>query len=123
MNNFIKTRTGRILKAFKFSMQGFKFALKQHPIQDELVACAILVPVAIYVDIASIERLMLLGSLFFVLVAEMFNTAIEVVVDRISTEQHPLSGAAKDLGSATAFICIVWACIVWAYVLWPVLFS
>ena len=66
---------------------------------------------------------MLLGSLFFVLVAEMFNTAIEVVVDRISTEQHPLSGAAKDLGSATAFICIVWACIVWAYVLWPVLFS
>jgi len=123
MSDFIKTRIARILKAVTFSMQGFKFALKQRPIQDELIACAVLAPIAIYVDVTTIERLMLLGSLFLVILAEVFNTAIEVVIDRISTEQHPLSGAAKDLGSAAVFLCIAWACIVWAYILWPVLVS
>ena len=30
--------------------------------------------------------------------AEMFNSAIERLVDRVSTDIHPLSGQAKDLG-------------------------
>ncbi|MDD2943517.1 MAG: diacylglycerol kinase, partial [bacterium] len=34
-------------------------------------------------------------------------------IDRISSDRHPLSGQAKDLGSAAVMIALVWAAITW----------
>jgi diacylglycerol kinase (ATP) len=48
---------------------------------------------------------------------EIVNTAIEVVIDRISLEINPLSGVAKDLGSALVTIAIIMACATWLSVL------
>ena len=42
------------------------------------------------------EKTILLSSILFVLFAEIINTAIEVTIDRIGKEIHPLSGLAKD---------------------------
>ena len=47
---------------------------------------------------------MLVGSVFLVLIVELLNTGIETVVNRISAEQHHLSGMAKDAGSAAVFV-------------------
>ena len=47
---------------------------------------------------------MLVSSVFLVLIVELLNTGIETVVNRISTEQHHLSGMAKDTGSAAVFV-------------------
>jgi diacylglycerol kinase (ATP) len=52
-----------------------------------------------------------------VLIVELINTAIEVVVDRISADRHELSGLAKDVGSAAVFVALVLACIVWGLIL------
>ncbi len=52
----------------------------------------------------------------------MLNSAVEVVVDRLSTERHPLSGYAKDLGSAAVFFALVLLFSTWALVLWDRLF-
>ena len=49
------------------------------------------------------------------------NSAIEATVDRISMERHPLSGKAKDLGSAAVGFCIMLAIIHWLVILWPLL--
>lgn len=43
----------------------------------------------------------------FLLMAELVNTAIEYIIDRISSEIHPLSGMAKDVGSAIVFLAVV----------------
>jgi diacylglycerol kinase (ATP) len=56
---------------------------------------------------------MLLISVLFVLFAEVVNTAIEATIDRISLDIHPLSGLAKDLGSAAVFIAILICASVW----------
>ncbi len=48
---------------------------------------------------------------------EIVNTAIEAVVDRIGFEIHPLSGLAKDLGSAAVLVSIVIAICIWLIVL------
>ncbi len=42
----------------------------------------------------------MVGSLVLILIAELLNSAIEAVVDRIGAERHELSGRAKDIGSA-----------------------
>jgi len=55
---------------------------------------------------------------FLVLMCEMLNSAIEAVVDRIGTEQHPLSGQAKDLGSAATFFAMLMFVGVWGPICW-----
>ena len=64
----------------------------------------------------TVEQLLLLGSLIFVITAELVNTAIESVVDRIGTEQHPLSGQAKDLGSAIVLVSNLTVLLVWGMI-------
>ena len=53
-----------------------------------------------------------------VIMAELINSAIEAVVDRISHDLHPLSGQAKDIGSATVFVSLVIFVILWSTTLW-----
>ncbi len=65
-----------------------------------------------------VEFALLLGSCLLVMMAEMFNSAIERVVDRIGTETHPLSGEAKDLGSAGVFIAMMLVLVVWIPIGW-----
>lgn len=55
-------------------------------------------------------------ALLVVLLAEIINTAIEAVVDRISLEIHPLSGLAKDLGYLAVMVSVIIAILIWASV-------
>ena len=68
-------------------------------------------------DITAMQRCALIVSLLLVLLVETLNTAIETTIDRIDLEIHPLSGLAKDLGSAAVFISLVIAGFVWMTIL------
>ena len=52
------------------------------------------------------------------MIVELVNTAIELVVDRVGTDHHELSGRAKDVGSAAVFTSIALAILVWGLVAW-----
>ena len=60
---------------------------------------------------------MLLGSLMFVLIVELLNSAVEATVDRISKDKHNLAGQAKDMGSAAVFLSLLNAAMVWMLIL------
>jgi len=60
----------------------------------------------------------MISSLLLVLMVELLNSAIEAVVDRIGTGIHPLSGQAKDLGSAAVMLSLIHVVVVWPLVLW-----
>jgi diacylglycerol kinase (ATP) len=47
------------------------------------------------------------------MVCELFNSAIEAVVDRIGPEHHELSGRAKDIASATVMLTSGLAALIW----------
>jgi len=51
------------------------------------------------------------------LIVEMLNSAIEALVDRVSLEQHELSGFAKDVASAAVLLSLVIFLFVWAIIL------
>lgn len=118
MKSFVSSRIHRIANAFTYSAQGFKAALKQKPFQEELIVCTALLPIALWVDVSGIERLLLIGCLVWVLFAEMINTAVEVAIDRVGPERHILSGMAKDIGSAAVLLSIIWTVTVWVCILW-----
>jgi diacylglycerol kinase (ATP) len=56
--------------------------------------------------------------MFFVLIVELLNSAIEATVDRIGQERHQLSGLAKDIGSAAVFLSLLLLAVTWILVLW-----
>jgi diacylglycerol kinase (ATP) len=56
--------------------------------------------------------LMLMFIITFVLVAEMFNSAIEATVDLVSDKYHPLAKFAKDISAGAVLITTIMAIIV-----------
>jgi len=65
---------------------------------------------------------MLLMGGIFVLAAECLNTAIERVVDDISTEKRDLAKQAKDCGSACVAVTAIGVGIAWICVLGGLIF-
>jgi diacylglycerol kinase (ATP) len=54
------------------------------------------------------------------LLAEIINSAIEAVVDRVGLEHHELSGRAKDMGSSAVFLGLTLCAVIWAGVIYDV---
>jgi diacylglycerol kinase (ATP) len=107
----------RLQKAFYCSMSGFRFVIQHEAaFRQELLLVIILTPLAFVIGTSTLEVLCLLGSLVLVLIVEILNTAIEVVIDRISHEVHPLSKHAKDLGSAAVFLALVFVGATWFWI-------
>lgn len=108
----------RVVKATMFSLQGLRWAWRyEQAIRQEMLLFIALVPLALWLDVSPLERLLLLGSWAFVIVVELLNSAIEATVDRIGIEHHKLSGRAKDIGSAAVFCSILLAVSTWLVIL------
>ena len=108
----------RVIKAAGYSCQGLKATFKyEAAFRQELALLLILIPLAIWLGDNGIEYALLIGSCLLVLITELFNSAIEAVVDRFGGEMHELSGRAMDMGSAAVFVALVNAVLVWVFVL------
>lgn len=108
----------RIYKAAYCSYKGFKAAHKyEAAFRQEVIMCAILAPISFFLATSTTELMVLLMTLAFVLFAEIINSAIEALADKITTEHDELIGRAKDLGSAGVFIAFSLLVFCWVTVL------
>ncbi|MFO7749155.1 MAG: diacylglycerol kinase [Desulfobacteraceae bacterium] len=108
-----------IIRATGYSLKGLKGALAhEEAFRQEIWASAVLMPLALFLGQGGVEKAVLCASLLLVLIVELINSAIEAVVDRIGKENHPLSGMAKDLGSAAVMVSLINVVIVWSLILW-----
>jgi diacylglycerol kinase (ATP) len=109
----------RIAAAFRYSIAGFQTAWRhEHAFRQELMVAVPATILALVLKISAFQKLALIAVLGLVLLVELLNAAIEAVVDRVSLERHPLSKAAKDLGSAAVALAITMAGATWAVVLY-----
>lgn len=113
-----KTGFARLIDATRYSMQGMKAAWQNEAaFRQELAAVVILVPVAVFIARDITQFLLLAAPLLILLLAELVNSALEAVVDRIGDEPHELSGRAKDMGSAVVFISLLLAFVSWLLII------
>ena len=75
-----------------------------------VAAIAVLLAV-LFLKVTPLEFGLLALSILAVLCAEMFNTAIEAVVDLVSPDYHPLAKTAKDTAAGAVFIAACGAAI------------
>jgi diacylglycerol kinase (ATP) len=104
----------RIINAAGYSWSGLKAAYtNEAAFRQELWLTIALAPIAIYFGPSYADKAILVASLVFILLIEILNSALEAVVDRFGDEIHPLSGRAKDMGSAAVLLAFVIAGLVW----------
>ena len=108
-----------ILKNTKYAIDGLKIALKTETSFKIEVIFFVILQFAIFLLFPlAIEYKMILSiTLFFPLIAELINSAIERVVDLYTTEFHQLAKEAKDIGSSVVFVTISMTVVIWVYVI------
>lgn len=110
----------RLVNATGYSYQGFKAAFQhEEAFRQEMMLCLLLAPIGIWLGDNGVERALLVGSLFIVLLTELLNSAVEATIDRFGGEHHELSGRAKDIASAAVFTSLGMVVCVWFLVLIP----
>ena len=113
----------RLVLATQNSFRGIANCYRnESAFRQETWVASVLVPAGLWLGHTGIERSLLVGAVLLLMLVEILNSAVEAVVDRLSTERHPLSGYAKDLGSAAVFFALVLLFSTWALVLWGRLF-
>ena len=109
----------QILRALVWSAKGLRAAWSHEAsFRLEGYLLVILFPLGLWLGDGALEKAMLCGSLILVLSAELLNSAVEAVVDKVSPEFHELAGRAKDMGSAAVFLLMVNVMLCWGLVLW-----
>ncbi len=108
----------RLLRSFGNSWKGFAGAFREEAaFRQELALALVVVPAGLWLGRNGVERALLVGPMLLVLVVELLNSAVEATVDRVSLERHPLSGLAKDIGSAAVFTSFALLALTWLLVL------
>lgn len=119
MANGTRSGVGHIVDATRFSVAGLRAAWRnESAFRQECALVAVLTPAAFWLGETAVERALLIGSAWLMLIVELLNSAIETAVDRIGTDHHPLAARAKDLGSAAVFMSLALTGVVWALVAW-----
>ena len=109
----------KLINSTIYSWRGLKAAWQQEEaFRLELCLALVFLPLAFYVGDGLVHQLLLALMCGLVVLAELINTAIESVVDRIGSEPHPLSGQAKDLGSALVLVTLGLFWVIWGPSLW-----
>ena len=62
---------------------------------------------ALLLRVSSVEFMLLALAISFVLFAELLNTAVEVVVDMVQPEYHPMAKIAKDVAAGAVLVAAI----------------
>ncbi len=109
-DNWIK----HFFNAFNYSVQGFKSCFRtEMAFRMELGLIAVLFPCSFLIAQTLVEFLLLIGTLFILVIAELVNTAIENVIDKTIPQRSSRAGMAKDQGSAAVFTALTLIGVVW----------
>src|SRR6185436_8552680 len=82
-----------------------------------VMTCAVIL--GIYFHVTSLEWIMLIFAGSVVIVAEAFNTAIEIDINLTSPEYHPYARDTKDVAAGAVLIASLMALIVGIVIFFP----
>lgn len=110
------------IRSFRYAWQGIKCCVgKEQNLSFHLIAAATVIIAGFYFGITQTEWLMIILCIGMVIAAELFNTAIEKLVDRVSPERNPIAGQVKDIAAGAVLICAAAAAIIGLIIFIPYL--
>lgn len=130
-NNLIRTKPKTIktiisycvkqIKSFKYAFRGLYFAFGDYNFLFHFPAAVLVLVMAWFFEVKSVELLFLFSAIFGVWVSEIFNTSIEILTDMVSPDYHIMAGKVKDLAAGAVLLTAIYAIIVGCIVFIPYL--
>ncbi|SFR00110.1 diacylglycerol kinase family protein [Desulfoscipio geothermicus] len=110
----------RLVQRIGWALNGIGYTVKTQPnMQIHLTAAVLAVLLCLYLRMPARELAVVLVTIFMVLAAEMFNTALEAAVDLYTRKRHPLARAAKDVAAGAVLLTALNALVVAYLLIWP----
>ena len=101
-------RRGNLLHSFNWAFDGIVYALRhERNMWIHFTVAGLVLVAALFFALTRLEVVALLVAISFVLITEMFNTAIEHVVDLVTDEDDPRARAAKDVAAGAVLVAAV----------------
>ncbi len=109
----MKEKTKKLINSFKYAFQGIITSFKTERNMKIHVFIMILVIIAgIVLKVSSLDWIILVTMFALVISAELFNTAIETVVDMITKEKNEKAKIAKDVAAGAVLVLAIGSVIV-----------
>ena len=100
-----KLKNDNFIEAWYNAINGIVYtAITQRNFRIQLVLAVIVLALSLFYGLGTTEFLCLVFALFFVIFAEMVNTAIETVVDLFVDVYHPKAKIAKDVAAGAVVL-------------------
>lgn len=117
----IKTR--KLFSSFGYALDGIYLAAKlDQNVRFHLIVSVLVLVVSFLLKISTVEFLFIVLAIFFVLISEMVNTAIEEMTNLIIKEHHVSARIAKDIAAGAVLLSAVFSVIVASIILFPKLY-
>ena len=100
----------KFLLSFKYAFEGLWYCIKtQRNFRFHTVAALTALLLAKKYNLDGSQKLILLFTIVFVLISEMFNTSLEAVVDMVTNEYNIYAKIAKDVCAAAVLVSAITA--------------
>lgn len=120
----LKLDKKRLTNSFKYAFEGILQAyVGEQNLKIHTVIAILVIIFGFILKISYTEWLVCLVLIGLVLMAEVFNTSIEYLVDLTSPEIHPLAKATKDTASAGVLMMAIISAIIGLIIFVPKLIS
>jgi undecaprenol kinase len=117
-------RRRSLVESFHCAFAGLWHTFKtQRNARIHLSIAIIVVIVGAILNLKDVEWAIIALTIGFVFVAEMFNTVIEVIIDLVTEEYHPLAKQAKDVAAGAVLLAAMTAVGVGLLILGPPLLA
>lgn len=96
----------------RFALNGMKEAmLNERNLRIHFIAMILVLAFAFYLKVSLVEWLFLLVAIQSVIIAEMFNSVIERIIDYVKPEIHPKAKVIKDMAAGAVLFATIFAVI------------
>jgi diacylglycerol kinase len=115
---------GKFIKSFGYAFSGLVYAFKsQFNFKVHIAALFVVGFAGWWYSLSPAEWLWLIVVSGIVLVAELLNTAIEVLVDLVSPGIHPKAKIIKDVAAAAVLVAALTAVVIGLVIFIPKIFN
>lgn len=103
----------KIINSFRYAIEGFISSFKtERNMKIHILAMAIVIALGIFFKLNKIEWCIITIAIVMVISAELFNTAIETVVDMVSPQKNLQAKLAKDIAAGAVLVFAIGSAII-----------
>ena len=107
-----------IFKNATYAIEGFVTAFKNETSFKIEILLSFPIFIAIFlIDTSVTNKLILTSTAFLIAISELLNSAVENVVDLVTTDIHPLAKNAKDIGATAVLFSVILHIVCWLIIL------